>query len=119
MILPEALRVQQCDALVPEHALVGQPPAVLVLAQQVPEGVRVEAGGLGANPEHDRGAKDALRDVQLPVVASVVQRSLALDASGTLAPVGMEVHGAGIGPTEHHLLGAMPLAPGPVVLDAV
>lgn len=92
---------------------------MLVLAEHIAEGVRVQATGSGADAKHNGGAKDPLGHMQLPVVAAVVEGAFALDAGGAFAPVGMKVDGARIVTTEHHLLGAIALAPRPVVLDAM
>jgi len=57
-VLLEALDVLLVAAGVPEEALVAEAPAGLVLAQHVHEGVHVEAGLLGPDPEHHARPED-------------------------------------------------------------
>ena len=72
-VLSECLNVLFMPASVPQEALVTQSPAVLVLPQHVDEGVHVEPGLLGADPEHHAGPEYPLGDVDLPVVSAAIE----------------------------------------------
>ena len=74
-VLSEGLDVLLVSPPVPEQALVTQPPAQLVLAQHVHEGVHVKSGLLGADTEHHAGPEYPLGHVDLPVISPAIEDS--------------------------------------------
>lgn len=106
-------------AAVPEQPLVGEAPAVLVLAEEVGEGVGVEAGALGAHAEHHARAEDAARQVQLPEEAAVVEDAGAAHARRAAAPVRVEVRYPEVVAVQAHLGAPVVPVPRPQVLAPV
>ena len=119
-IFPEWLDVLLVPASVPQQTLVyrnysithtscaradlvTQPPAVLVLPQHVDEGVHVEPGLPGPDPEHHARPEYPLTHVDLPVEPPAIEHPRAPHTRRSVGPVWMEVSYPLLGPVQTDL----------------
>ena len=103
----------------PQKSFVRQSPALVVLAEQVQEGVGVQAGVLGAHAEHHARAEDTLRHAHLPVVHAVVESLVASHRRRAVAPVGVELRHHMLPVQKQYLVRFRPIIPRPVVRTAI